>query len=374
MSNAFTNFLRDVGKGIFEGDGANMRSYEHADRLYVANNYARMPKVGFLYFVSFEINDRAISDIEWLQRNKRDVGVLVKKIDLPKFKIQTETLNQYNRKTVVQSKIGYNPVTIEFHDDNSDITTNLWKNYYNYYYADGIYGVLNQNKNLAAIEQYNDTKYGTKFYQYGLNNYQSEPFFKQIDIYVLHKGHGPQDFTQMTLVNPLVSDWSHDTLNQDENGKVLTNRMTVNYEFVNYKTGKIVKNNSPAGFPSVHYDRTPSPLGVGGSGNVFGPGGAIAGFSEVFGSNGSWATARSPLDFLGAVLQTKQISKNIKDLKSEAVRKEGYLIAGSVVAGALANPGQSGNIYQGRTGVAPPTNGTIDGNTTATSVVLTGRR
>lgn len=371
MGNAFTNFLKDVGRGIFEGEGAFMRDYQHADRLYVNNNYARMPKVGFLYFVVFNINDAAISDPEWKQRNKRDVGLLVKRIDLPKFKIATETLNQYNRKTVIQTKLNYNPVTIDFHDDNSDITTNLWKNYYQYYYVDSVYGSNNPDKNI--IEQYGDTKFGNRSYAYGFNSFQKDPFLQSIDIYVLHKGHGTQDFTQMTLVNPIISDWAHDTLNQDENGKILTNKMTVNYEFVVYKTGKIVKNVSPVGFTPVYYDKTPSPLGVGASGNIFGPGGIISGIGSVFGSNGSLANARSPLDLLGAALQTKQLAKNIKNLKSENVRSEGYLMAGSIVAGALAtNPNQPRNTNQGSTGIAPNTNSTTNDTITASPRKLTG--
>lgn len=371
MGNAFTNFLKDVGRGIFEGEGAFMRDYQHADRLYVDNNYARMPKVGFLYFVVFNMNDSAILDSEWKQRNKRDVGLLVRRIDLPKYKITNDTLNQYNRKTVIQTKIQYSPVSIDFHDDNSDITNNLWKNYFNYYYTDSLYGSADPDRNI--IEEYSDTKYASKMYAYGLNNFQKDPFFRSIDIYVLHKGHGNQDFTQMTLVNPLISDWSHDQLNQDENAKVLTNKMTVNYEFVVYKTGKIVKNVSPIGFTPVYYDKTPSPLGVGASGNIFGAGGIISGIGSVFGSNGSLANARSPLDLLGAALQTKQLAKNIKNLKSENVRSEGYLMAGSIVAGALAtNPNQPRNTNQGSTGIAPNTNSTTNDTITASPRKLTG--
>ena len=189
----------------------------------------------------------------------------------------------------------------------------------------------------------------------------------------MHKGKGTQDFTQISLINPLINDWSHDVLVQEENGKVLTNKMNVNYEFVVYKTGQIIKNVSPIGWSPVYYDKTPSPLGVGGSGNLFGPGGVISGIGTVFGSNGSLANAKTPLDLLGAAIQTKQLSKNIKNLKSSSIKEEGYLIGGSIVAGALANPNQPGNIYQGRTGIAPPTNSSINGITTATSVRLTGR-
>ena len=57
MSNAFNNFLSGVTEGVF-GNGANLKDYQHADRLYVRNTYARAPKVGFLYFVNFNIKKK----------------------------------------------------------------------------------------------------------------------------------------------------------------------------------------------------------------------------------------------------------------------------------------------------------------------------
>ena len=80
MSNAFTGFLKDVGNGIFEGDGANLRDYQHASRLYVNNNYARMPKVGFLYYVVFNPSEGSFLKRLLGKRNKDDVGLLVKSI------------------------------------------------------------------------------------------------------------------------------------------------------------------------------------------------------------------------------------------------------------------------------------------------------
>ena len=123
MSNAFTNFLGGVVNGIF-GDSPNLKDYQHADRVYVKNNYARTPKLGFLYFVVFNINRQAVKDATWL-KNQTEVGILVKKIDLPKFDVTTEIVNQYNRKTVVQTSLKYQPISVDFHDDNSDITHNF---------------------------------------------------------------------------------------------------------------------------------------------------------------------------------------------------------------------------------------------------------
>ena len=115
MSNAFTNFLGNVASGLLGKSDGDLRDYQHANRLYVQNNYDRSPKVGFLYFVNFNVNKDIISKLDpsYIARGLNDVGFLAKKVDLPKFKISTETLNQYNRKTVVQTKIQYNDINID---------------------------------------------------------------------------------------------------------------------------------------------------------------------------------------------------------------------------------------------------------------------
>jgi hypothetical protein len=142
---------------------------------------------------------------------------------------------------------------------------------------------------------------------------------------------------------------------------------------VYYRTGNIINNIQPRGFASVHYDKTPSPLGVGGSGQIFGNGGLISGFSDVFGRGGSLTNARSPLDLLVAASQIRSLSKNARQLKSSNVANEGYKIGASLVAGALSNPNEEGNIPQGKTGIAPVTNTSVSGDTVARNRSVTGR-
>ena len=249
MSNSFTNWLSKSGNTIF-------KSYSHATGLYVNDTYARAPKFGFLYFVSFDINSDAIIDPIWGDNFRKDLGLLVRKIDLPKFKIKTEVINQYNRKTQVPTSLTYDPVNIEFHDDNSEITNGLWKNYYKYHVADSNYG-----DQKGGIQSFSDTKYGTSDYSYGLDSYQNKRFFNAVDIYVLHQ----QNFTQITLINPKISGWDHDTLDQDVGNSVLKNKMTLVYEDVLYNQGKIVKEDQPLGFAARYYNNVPSPITVGGS-------------------------------------------------------------------------------------------------------------
>ena len=254
-SNAFTNYLSSTGylKGY-----PNLRDYQHASRLYVDNNYAFTPKVGFLYYVVFNLNQDAISDKEWRTKGSPNVGVLVKKIDLPKFTVANETVNQYNRKTIVQTKLTYSPVSVEFHDDNLDVINKLWVNYYKHYFADSNYG----KKGNEVPTAYWDTKYGEQDHEYGIyNNNQKIPFITSIDIYSLHQ----QNFTQITLVNPKITEWAHDSLSQADGARVMQNRMSVAYENVLYDYGRIVPETNPPGFATVYYDKTPSPLGIAGN-------------------------------------------------------------------------------------------------------------
>ena len=330
MSNAFSNFLSGAVGGLINAPG-NLRDYQHANRLYVQNNYSRAPKFGFMYFVQFNIEDGIPLNDQWkTQGGARDVGFLVKKIDMPKFTMVNEVVNQYNKKTVIQTGIKYNPISMEFHDDNKDITNSLWTNYYRYYFTDGRYGDSDTSGANYINNRRGGTKYSDKDYPFGLNSGQNNPFFKSIDIYVLHQ----HNFTQMTLVNPLVTEWSHDNLDQTESSKILSNRMSVAYEAVFYKQGRIAKGQGDQ-FTAHYYDKTPSPLSVGGQGSssLFGGGGVIAGVDGVFGSLADG-------NYLGAALQAVTTVRNAKNLTVQGVLGEASGIATSALAGiATSNVG-----------------------------------
>lgn len=380
MSNAFTNFLGGAA-GAFLGDGQpNLKDFQHADRLYVRDTYARAPKHGFLYFVSFNINPqiRAL-DPQWAKNGPSTVGLLVKKIDLPKFQVHTETLNQYNRKTVVQTNIKYSPISVDFHDDNSDLTTGLWTTYYKYYYGDGnnktttsktatgqteggisgflgglLKGKNGPNTTVDVPGSFKDTKYrsGDINYNYGLNNGQSVPFFTTVDIYVLHQHR----FTQYTLVNPMITEWSHDSLDQDAGNKVLANKMQLAYESVIYNGGKIKKGSSAGAFVAGYYDSSPSPLSIGGKGSksLLGAGGLLGGASDIF-------EDVEDGNFLGAVLKTKTLVDNAKQLTKAGIQGElkGLAVGalGNIAANANQGLGGIGNsAFQGLFGGVGNTN------------------
>jgi hypothetical protein len=330
MSNAFTNFLGGVASGVF-GTGPIVKDFQHANRLYVQNTYARAPKLGFLYFVSFDINTSILpTNSAWAATNYTEVGLLAKRAELPKFSISYETVNQYNRKSLVSTQIKYNPVSIELHDDNSNITRDLWKTYFQYYIKDSTY---NTNGHSVPTE-FTDTKYNENSYQYGLNGSQTIPFFRAIHIYVMHQ----QKFTQYTLVNPIITDWSHDSVSQEEGSKTLSNKMTVSYETVLYNEGSITRRtNSGATIPeftATYYDKSPSPLSVAGNGTntLLGSGGVISGASSVLGALASG-------NILGAAILGANVARNVRQLSKAGLKQEGY----SILTGALGDIQATGN-------------------------------
>lgn len=340
--------------------GYQLKDYSHASRLYADDVFALAPKAGWLYYVVFDIDPSAITDEKWANQQRiSEVGMLVKSCDLPKFTIQTETMNQYNRKTVVQKQITYNPCNITMHDDQSNVVHNMWLNYYRYYYADSTWGgtgpigtardntpgAYQSNKYLPSNDLFNPVNYGLN------SKLTVAPFFRSITIYQLNR----KIFTSYKLVNPLITQWEHDKLDQTAGNRLAESKMGVAYEAVFYGVGQ-VKKDTPTGFAMFHYDTSPSPLSIAGGGNnsIFGPGGVIPGALEVFGDVSGMMSPDSqvsPLGVLGTVIKGANLVKNIKGVTKESLRAEGYKIINStlqkVARGGLNGLGVNLNLNKG---------------------------
>ena len=339
--------------------GYQLKDYAHASRLYLDDVYALAPKAGWLYYVVFDIEPSAITDEKWAnQQRVSEVGMLVKSCDLPKFTIQNEVVNQYNRKTVIQKGVTYNPVNISMHDDQSNVVHNMWLNYYRYYYADSTWGgtgpigtakdntpgAYQNNKYLPSNDLFNPVNYGLN------SKLTVAPFFRSITIYQLNR----KIFTSFQLVNPMITQWEHDKLDQTAGNRLAESKMGVAYEAVFYGVGQVRKD-TPTGFAMFHYDTSPSPLSIAGGGNnsIFGPGGIIPGALEVFGDVKNIADGNgiSPLGILGTVIKGTNLVKNIKGITKESLRAEGYALANSallrVARGGLNGLGVNLNLNKG---------------------------
>ena len=267
-----TSFFDNLFSGLF-GDKGNLGDYRHATRLYIDNNMRLAPKFKFLYHVVFNINPQLrflFPLVNEIPRN--EINLLCRSADLPKYNPQTTTINQYNRKKVVQTSIQYQPINIEFHDDNAGLTTLLWECYYRYYFADGNYTARQADGSPAiSVREYNKAPNGlnTMYAGEGSNNNKfgldrpNKPvdFFTSIQIYQLHARNAQPTYTSFTIINPKIDQFQHDRMDQSASEFTL-NSMTLSYETVLYNRGRTQIGNAPTGFGEAHYDRIPSPLKI----------------------------------------------------------------------------------------------------------------
>lgn len=327
----FNGFLDNLASGALSPKG-NLGDFRHASKTFVNDAFRLAPKTKFLYHVFFEINDQPASILpELKQKHVREIGLLVKAADLPKYQATVDTKKKYNRIKNVQTSISYTPCNITFHDDNLGITSALMEAYYRYYFADGNYGSRTDayNRQVSANAAGDNTYAGKERnkYSYGLDNNQNEPFFKSIQISQLTR----KTFTTYTLVNPTITDWGHDSVDSQDGAGLMENSMTVAYEAVWYDRGKVGVDN-PKGFADpAHYDTTPSPASLLGGG-ALGIGGAIgAGISlyDFITNDGGFS---SPLE---AGLAAANLVSNVRNLSSEGIRAEGFsLLTGAIGAAA----------------------------------------
>lgn len=319
MAGKFNAFYDNLAGGIL-GPKGNLADWQHASRLYVDDNQKLAPKTKYLYHVYFQMNSVVRSIIPDLtDKHNLEIGMLVKSADLPKYQAIVETKNQYNRKKNVQTHIQYEPINLVFHDDNYGVTTALLEAYYRYYYKDGWYGTdPGAYQKVPADKTYLGP--GRNQYKFGLDNNVTVPFFNNIQISQLSR----KTYTTYTLVNPIITNWQHDSVDQADGAGMMTNSVTVAYEAVHYSRGNVEAgaNGEPTGFGSQeHYDRTPSPnslqgggtLGIGG---IFGAGVDLYDYITKGGGRFS-----NPLQ---AGLAAANLFANVRDLSSEGLRAEGY--------------------------------------------------
>jgi hypothetical protein len=374
MAATSNGFLDNLVNGLL-GPKGTMADWQHASRLYVDGNLKLAPKSKFLYHTYFQLDPIVRSILPELKdKHNLEIGMLVKSADLPRFTANVETRNKYNRKKNIQTAIQYEPITITFHDDNYGVTTALLEAYYRYYYADAGYGRMPGAFNKAGTGDNTYKGAGANQYKYGLDNNISVPFFQNIQISQLAK----RTYTTYTLVNPVITNWQHDTVDNSDAASPMQNTITVAYEAVHYSRGPSDGNNpeqpGPTGFGEAeHYDRQPSPISLLGGGvlsleSAFGAGADLADFI----SKGQGFS--SPLE---AGLAAFQLIRGLENLTSEGIREEGINlledtlgdIAGTNVSGVANTIIPKNN---GAGGTASLTTGTsINTSTSSNSVVAT---
>lgn len=230
----------------------NIRDYRHATRTFVDSLYRLSPKLNNLFHVFMDVNTN-ISSLD--QLSQIETGLMAKNVQLPKYNVQNKTYNAYNRKTVQQERVNYDPVSITFHDDSADIVRRFWYDYFTYYYRDSDYQVDNY-KDDSKYKQRQQQNWG---FSPKTANTGNLPYLNSIRIYSLSK----KRFSSYTLIRPMITNFQHGE-HTAGGYEPMEHSMTINYEAVLYDSGP-VSSGTVLGFGEEHYDNTPSPLRNAGS-------------------------------------------------------------------------------------------------------------
>lgn len=358
MSGFFTEVLqgaigtaKDTARGAVNGFFANdfVRDYTHASKTFLPNAHQYAPRFKFLFHVYFDINRSAT-----VFDNNDHLSLTVKTIKLPTYSFDTHVLNQYNRKRIVQTKMKYEPVQMTFHDDGGNLSRDLWKTYSQYYYGDlrkkretssspaASSGAAPSTDvvSLNARTQYQPTWGDAGQWGYQAENIQGQQppkasFFNSIVVYGFHQ----HNFVMYKLVNPIITQFSHDTYSYSEGSGVMENTMTVDYETVIYDSGKL-DGRDPSKLVKDfagenNYDRRPSPAATPGSnGSILGQGGLLDAAGGIFDD-----LRQQPPNILGAI-RTAGISYNT--FKNGGLKKAVKNEVNAVVSGAINDNIRSG--------------------------------
>jgi hypothetical protein len=232
-----------------------LRDARHAHNFFTTNSFEFAPKTKYLYHVVFYYSVEAASKAT-TSSSLKEMSMLVKSADLPGFSALIDTKKQYNRVKHLQTGIEYDPVNIRFHDDNKNLSSKLFEEYYRYYFRDG-----NKFVNSGDVIDFSSRDlYSERVPRYGMDQSPQFPFFREIKIFQMSR----QQWRAYTLINPIVQKWQHDNVSAEDASGLMENAMTVMYEGVLYSEGDVSLESEPAGFgsPETLYDTVPSPLGT----------------------------------------------------------------------------------------------------------------
>jgi hypothetical protein len=389
--------------------GEGVRDYRHAEKTFRRGGYDLAPRNKFLFHVYFNLNTNIPAVANLTSGGKGStIGLTVKTAQLPSYNIDVQTMNQYNRKRLTQHRINYNPAQIVFNDDHNDLIRNMWYQYYQYYYSDPVYrygntpnqsGTLGEISTLLSGFSYgsNDTYSASRPVQkWGLNgqgytnpSLQSlassiltgpasgqEPFFRDITIY----GLSQKTYAQYTMINPLITEWTHDTYDYGQGNGIMTHTMSIRYENVKYYSGAVggAQPSDPVtGFADpANYDVVPSPIAVPGSTATVESQGTIRPSPQ--GSKQdlqSLAQGQNTLqNVLGAVGQAL-VPSAASFLNGELAGSGALgaaLVAGLGVAAGIGVPGSIGQVPNGTGGMNFPTPAGVDAATKLRNLISGG--
>lgn len=220
-----------------------------------------VPRVKFEFYVQFVLGPAALAMIgnsTYLNyyNSNRGMSFKVKQVDKPKVQLQTEELNQYNKKVLVYKKVEYSEASVRLHDtvDNSGLAT--WIDYFTFYFADSRLKANDQLNDSTPPAPFNQSPYDPQMkwdsgwgFQPIVNN--DTHFFTGIIVYSLFAN----TYTAWEYVNPKITniDFTNFDYSSSETDEL---NIQFKYEAIRYLAfGQPISNQQNLGFmPNFGFD------------------------------------------------------------------------------------------------------------------------
>jgi len=254
-------------EGIFGGiidQNVQLRKSRHATNAYGFNkadlsNGTTPHKFEFFLRINFNQNADVRRFVEkFLTANDQSIiSTMVKTVTMPSMTIETETLNQYNKKRISQTRIDYSPISITMHDSVEGRTLRLWEMYYEYYFKDGnafeklgedggdstdvpsfltsfFEAFSGRDEPKRNSKEYVDDTLADRFndnYGYNLKRVGNNKYLiDSIEIFQVHGGK----FSRTEIIHPRVTSFTHDTLDYEATSDLVQMQFEFAYEGVVY--------------------------------------------------------------------------------------------------------------------------------------------
>jgi hypothetical protein len=316
----------------------SLRDWQHASKIFTPGSFALVPKFSFNFYVYFDYDPQPFG-LQTPTASAQLIGALCKSAQLPKFTFEHKTLNAYNRVDKIQTKVKYEPVTLKFHDDSSDVIRNFWYDYYSFFYRDADYSPeIYQMKTKYHERQKDKWGYtprpeangyingfgGVNVQNGGLGETNYNPL-RAIRIYSMSR----KNFSEYVLLNPMITSFQHGE-HQMEGSGLMEHQMTIEYQAVKYYKGKVSEQEFSSSFLLL-YDQTKSPLQQAGFGSsIFGAGGVADGFNTIGNDLASGNGAAALLNSARIIQQIQQNGGIQNMLQVEAQSAIPQLIEGNL--------------------------------------------
>jgi len=163
------------------------------------------------------------------------MGSLVRSADMPQIEFKTQTMNEYNKKKIVNTGVEYQPVTIRVADTVSNAWLQIIMKYFAYHYMNprnkgyqNDRDINSQTINRGGAD-FVGSQYGAggpfDSNRYGYNVNENPNFFERIDYVLYHGGKG----VQYSLLNPIMTGFTHTPIDYASN-ELMEFTMTFQYE------------------------------------------------------------------------------------------------------------------------------------------------